>query len=466
MDISYRRSDDCGGKVRHCSRRMTLPPPTSARTRGDVLITGATGFLGMELMARLLQAGDRRVWALVRARDDAEAGQRMRAVLESLVPDPDSVAARVVPVAGDVMRDGLGLEPRVRDELAEAVDEVIHSAASVSFSLPLEQARAVNVEGTRRMLELALLASSRGDGLRRFAHVSTAYVAGTHCGSFGEDDFARGQGFNNTYERSKWEAERLVRRYAGLLPVQVFRPSIVVGDERSGWTASFNVIYSPLRAYARGALPAVPARRSAPVDAVPVGYVARSILALADAGPGRTWQLAAGTRANTVGELIDRAAELLGQPRARALPPELYRRVVHPLLLRRAGPVQRRWLERGEVFFPYLATRARFDTRATREVLDEARIEAPPPLASYLHRLLEFAERADWGRRPAPRSTVAPASPGELDEREMDSRADPGSERAHRGGHRGEQRARAGHRAGARAGRGDGRARVPQPEKG
>ena len=428
---------------------MTLPPPTSARTRGDVLVTGATGFLGMELMARLLQDRNRRVWALVRASSQAEAETRVRATLASLVRDPEAVAGRVVPVAGDITRDGLSLEPRVRDELAEAVDEVIHSAASVSFSLPLEQARAVNVEGTRRMLELALLASARGDGLRRFAHVSTAYVAGTHRGSFGEEDFAGGQGFNNSYERSKWEAEGLVRRFAGLLPVQVFRPSIVVGDERSGWTASFNVIYSPLRAYARGALPAIPARRSAPVDAVPVDYVARSILALADAGAGRTWQLAAATRANTVGELIDLAGELLGQPRARALPPALYKAAVHPLLMRRAGPAQRRWLERGEVFFPYFATGARFDTSATRAALEEAGVGPVPPLVSYLDRLLDFAARADWGKRHVPRSTVALHGAGGVDEREVDSGPDPGPERTYRDRDRGEQRPGPGHGPGA-----------------
>ena len=171
------------------------------------------------------------------------------------------------------------------------------------------------------MLRLAMLASARGAGLRRVAHVSTAFVAGRHSGTFGEEDFSRGQGFNNSYERSKWEAERLVRRHDGLLPVQVFRPSIVVGDELTGWTSSFNVIYTPLRAYARGLLPAVPARRSAPVDVVPVGHVARAILALGDAGTGRTWQLAAGPAASTVGELIDQAAGLLGRPPARALQP-------------------------------------------------------------------------------------------------------------------------------------------------
>ena len=445
---------------------MTLPPPTGACARGDVLVTGATGFLGMELMARLLQDGDRRVWALVRAASQRDAEQRVRSTLTSLGADPEAVAERVLPVAGDLLRHGLGLDPRLRDELTESVGEVIHAAASVSFTLPLDEARAVNVEGTRHVLDLAVHAASRGTGLRRFAHVSTAYVAGTHRGPFGEHDLARGQGFNNTYERSKWEAELLLRRYGGLLPVQVFRPSIVVGDDRTGWTSSFNVIYTPLRAYARGALPALPARRSAPVDAVPVSYVARAILALAAAPPGRTFQLAAGPAASTVGDLIDRGAELLGQPRARALPPRLYRRVVHPLLLRRAGPAQRRWLERGKVFFPYLATRARFDVRATREALDDAGIEPPPPLATYLPRLLEFAELADWGRRPLPRSTVASASPGEVDEREMDSGADPGPERAHRRGHRGEQRDRAGHGSGARAGRGDDRARVPQPRQG
>jgi thioester reductase-like protein len=390
---------------------MLLSPRTRAPTRGDVLVTGVTGFLGMELLARLLEDGDRRVWALVRAPDQAAAAERVNATLGALVPQPESVADRVVPVAGDLMRPGLGLDPRRRDELAEHVDEVIHSAASVSFTLPLDQARAVNVEGTRRVLELAGRVAERGAGLRRYGHVSTAYVAGTHRGVFGEHDLELGQGFNNSYERSKWEAERLVRRHADRLPVQVFRPSIVVGDEQSGWTASFNVIYTPLRAYSRGALPAVPARRSAPADVVPVSYVARAIIALAGAGAGRTFNLAAGPSARTVGDLIDGAARHLGRPRPRVLAPALYRRVVHPLLKRRAGPTQRRWLERGEVFFPYFSYRARFDTSAARSALEPAGITVPP-IESYFGRLLDFADRARWGRRPVGRAEAraAPAA--------------------------------------------------------
>ena len=377
----------------------------SSDIRGDVLVTGATGFLGMELVARLLEEGDRRVWVLVRASDEDGARGRMRATLSSLVADPDSLWDRIVPVAGDLTLPRLGIDLRRRAELTEQVGEVIHSAASVSFSLPLREARAVNVEGTRSVLELAGEIQRRG-GLRRLAHVSTAYIAGTHRGMFGEACLDCGQDFHNSYERSKWEAECMVHAHADRLPVQVFRPSIVVGHELTGWTSSFNVIYTPLRAFAKGALPAVPARRSAPVDIVPVSYVARAILGLADAGSGRTFQLAAGSQASTVGELIDRAARHLGRRPVRAVPPGLYRRALRPVLARRGGPAQRRWLERGEVFFPYFAANVTFDTAATRAALDPLGIRVPP-VADYFEQLLDFAVWANWGRRPVGRAEAS-----------------------------------------------------------
>ena len=126
---------------------------------------------------------------------------------------------------------------------------IVHCAASVSFDLPLGEARAINLEGTRRMLEFAGLVRESG-GLERYGHVSTAYVAGTHAGRFAECDLDVGQGFRNSYEQSKFEAEQLVRSQDGL-PFTILRPSIVVGDRRSGWTSAFNVLYWPLRAFAR-----------------------------------------------------------------------------------------------------------------------------------------------------------------------------------------------------------------------
>ncbi len=387
---------------------MLLPTDTGARTRGDLLLTGSTGFLGMELLARLLEDTDRRVWAPVRAGDDAEAAARLRATLATLLPDPGEYSERVVAFAADLTRPRLGLDTRRRQEIAEHVDEIIHSAASVSFTLPIEEAREINLDGTRRMLELAETCNERG-GLRRFAHVSTAYVAGDHNGGFSELDHDLGQGFNNTYELSKWEAERLVRSRGDRLPVQIFRPSIVVGDERSGWTASFNVIYTPLRAYARGALPLIPARRSSPVDIVPVSYVARSILALADAEAGRTFQLVAGPESPTLGELIDRTVNHLDGPPIRTVSPAVYRRTVEPVLMRRATPAQRRWLEQGKVFFPYFSTAARFKVDATRAALAPLGVRAPV-LGDYFERLLDFAVDCRWGGRKVGRAQALAAA--------------------------------------------------------
>ena len=281
----------------------------NAPKEGRLLLTGATGFVGMEVLARYLERTERRVSALVRAESDEEAAARIDGVLQELFGRrARRYAGRVEAVAADLTAPDLGLSPAAAASLAETTTDVIHAAASVSFALPLPESRAINVTGTARVLELAELAQERG-GLRRFAYVSTAYVAGTHEGTFTEGDVDVGQDFRNPYERSKLEAEQLVREKGERLPVTILRPSIVVGDRRSGWTASFNVLYPPLRAFARGLYPAVPAVRSAPVDVVSIDYVADAIFSVCEGedGVGETYHLTAGPGAATVGDLVDLA---------------------------------------------------------------------------------------------------------------------------------------------------------------
>ena len=372
---------------------------------GAVLLTGATGFVGMEVLARYLERSDRELYVLVRAPDDEAAAARLRTTMGVLYGREDAHAGRVSAVAADIERDGLGLPRERRDSLAERVSDIVHSAASVSFSLPLEESRQVNVVGTRRLLDFAREAESRG-GLTRFAYVSTAYVAGTHEGDFREDQLDVGQDFRNAYEQSKFEAETLVREEADRLPVQIFRPSIVVGERGSGWTASFNVLYSPLKAFARGALRFLPAHRSSPVDVVPVDYVADAIYALAT-GPvedrAETFQLVAGREATTVGRLASLGARHFGRRPPRVLPPRLYRRLLHPLLMRGLPERSRRALARSEVFFPYFTMRVAFDDRRARRRLERQGIRVSS-VERYLGRLIDFAREADWGRRTLSRA--------------------------------------------------------------
>jgi thioester reductase-like protein len=370
---------------------------------GGVLLTGATGFVGMELLCRYLERDDRHIYALVRAGDPEEADERLGGVIENVCGDGEAHRGRWTAIAGDICRPGLGLEQGARRELAEKVDEVVHGAATVSFSLPVPQSREVNVEGTRRLLEFAEQCGAEG-GLRCISYISTAYVAGDHPGNFSEDQLNVGQGFRNGYELSKFEAEGMVSRASARLPVQIFRPSIIVGERESGWTASFNVLYPPLRAFQAGAFPALPARRSTPVDVVPVDFVADAVFELTGepAESGEVHHLVAGEQATTVGRLAELASGYFKRRRPRLVHPWLYRRLIHPLVLRSTRGRRRRALERTEALFPYFAMKVRFDNRRTKDRLRRAGLEAPC-VDGYLDRLLDFAVAAHWGREPLSR---------------------------------------------------------------
>jgi thioester reductase-like protein len=373
-------------------------PTVSARA---VLITGSTGFVGMELLARYLERSERSLIVPVRAADDGAAAERVDGVLRGLFGGSGRrYRDRVEAVAADLTAPDLGLSQGRLGQIAERVDHIIHSAASVSFSLSLDEARTINVDGTKRMLQLAELARERG-GLERYCHVSTAYVSGTHSGRFREHELDVGQQFRNTYEQSKFEAEQVVRGHHGL-PTTILRPSIVVGDRRSGWTAAFNVLYWPLRAFARGLYPAVPAIPSAPVDVVSIDYVADAIyeLSTGPGGLGETYHLTAGAHASSIAELSELASRYFHRPPPRVLAPAEF-----ASFAAKATGLRRSALEESNVLFPYFAISTIFDDTRARARLEPAGIRVTP-LADYLERLLDFATRTRWGKRPLSRAAA------------------------------------------------------------
>ncbi|MGH2873714.1 MAG: SDR family oxidoreductase, partial [Solirubrobacteraceae bacterium] len=227
--------------------------------------------------------------------------------------------------------------------------------------------------------------------------VSTAFVAGDYRGSFSEADHDLGQRFHNSYERSKFEAEALVQAEADL-PFTIVRPSIVVGERRTGWTASFNVLYWPLRALSRGLLATMPAVLEAPVDAVSIDYVADAIheLVEGEAGIGATYHLTAGPDCcSSIAELGALASRYFRVAVPRVVTAEEFQRVPLPR-------AQREALAAGSEYFPYFCMEGGFDDRATRERLAPLGI-APSPLCDYLETLLDFATASRWGKRPIAR---------------------------------------------------------------
>ena len=353
-----------------------------------VLLTGATGFLGMELLARLIERDGTQVICLVRAPSAEAARERLETVFTRLYEQVPAGAARVSAVPGDVAAEDLGLSAADREAILERVNVVIHCAASISFNLSLEEARLINTGGARRLLALSHELAARGR-LRRHVHVSTAYVAGRFRGRFLETDLDLGQGFRNTYEQSKFEAERAIGEAADGLPVVIARPSIIVGDSRSGWTSAFNVIYWPMRAFSRGLMDEVAIDPDGVADIVPVDYVAGGVLALLDAEHASgTIALVAGESAPTNAELIELACRQFGRE-----PPRIV-----------ADPASR--LRDSELYVPYFGIEASLDDSRARELLDPLGLAAPP-LREYFATLIGYAERARWGKQAVSREAAA-----------------------------------------------------------
>ena len=382
---------------------IPLSHPFSPPVRqGALLLTGATGFVGMEVLARVLERSDRHVVALIRAEDDDRAAERLAATLESSCGEAEAYADRVTAVAGDITAPRLGLGERW-EPLAERVGAIVHGAASVAFDLSLEESRRINVDGTRQMLDFAAACPD----LERFTYVSTAYVAGDRRGTVYEDDPGGGARFRNAYERTKHEAERLVAARGDEIEVTIVRPSIIVGDQRTGWTAAFNVLYAPLRAFEAGIIPVVPARKRSPVDVVPVDYVADAVHALSEApeAAGQTFHIVAGSHASTVGEIVRLAGDRFNARQPRIVPPVAYRAVIGRIVEKRAPASARRLLASNEVYFPYFEMRVRYDDARARAILEPQGITATP-LRSYFDRLMDYAQAARWGRREVARTRV------------------------------------------------------------
>jgi len=372
---------------------------TGARTGDAVLLIGSTGFLGREVLFQLLTGTSADVTCVIRARGNKDADSRLREMVSSLFGAQawDTVRDRLCAVPGDVTAPDLGLQRNTLERLVRMTTHIIHGAASVRFDLPLAQARRINGTGTLRVLDLARRARRQGR-LQRLGYVSTAFVGGRHAHPFGEDDLDVGQSFRNSYEQSKFEAELVVQAAMRDVPITVVRPSIIIGDSRSGATSAFNVIYWPLRVYADGLLRYAPADPNLPVDIVPVDFVARGILEAVFRGEQDcTYALAAGTRATEAHVIADMAARVFSTrpPRFLATPVE---RLVVPWLwpLLSAAP----WKPFGNavrMYLPYFQHGSRFDTAHADALLHPRGIEAPKA-TEFLEPALEFAMSTDFGR--------------------------------------------------------------------
>lgn len=256
-----------------------------------VLMTGFPGFLASALLPGILatRAGAT-VICLVQARHMETAKVKL-AEIQATHPD---TMDRVRLVEGDITVPGLGLSDSVAVDLESAnqVNEVWHLAAVYDLSVAEDIAKLVNIVGTENVLQFC---RERSD-FRRLQYVSTCYVSGAYDGQFTEDMLEEGQEFQNHYEETKYEAERLVRAaIAEGLPATIYRPGIVVGDSRTGETQKYDGPYFVAEYMRR--LPGVTflpnVDKTVMASLVPRDYViaAMDALSVLDRSEGKTYQL-------------------------------------------------------------------------------------------------------------------------------------------------------------------------------
>ena len=237
-----------------------------------IFITGAAGLIDGEIASRLCKQGHS-VTGLVHRNHELRSNDDV--ILETRGWAADGhYAGSVQTISGDVSKPHFGWDEAQWSAFAADHDLLIHSAATVRFDLSYDDCAAVNVEGTRHALDLARL------GAMPILHISTAYVCGTRQGQIDEVEPRDGAEFANSYEACKADAERLVQ--ASGIPHAIARPSIVVGDSKTGAIRQFDTIYAALKLIAEGRVAKMPARSDASLDFVPIDHVARGIVAIAE----------------------------------------------------------------------------------------------------------------------------------------------------------------------------------------
>lgn len=346
-----------------------------------VLFTGFPGFLGSELLPRVLsRRPEARAVCLVQ-RKFANLAHRRAGELAKRNP---ALAGRIDLIQGDITEGDLRLG-RARELKAE-VREAYHLAAVYDLSVSRRTGIQVNVRGTRHVLDFL----EECAGFERLHYVSTCYVSGSLPGLFRESDLDRGQKFNNYYEETKFLAEvEVQKRMERGLPATIYRPAIVVGDSRTGATQKYDGPYYVLRWLLRqlwiGVMPVVGDPRAHTVNLVPSDFVVAAIahLSATRGSAGKVYQLCDPDPLN-VDQLIDLFAHATG------------RKLVRLPMTRSAAKAAIDWMPGVYRLMQIPAATVDYFVQPTVYGCDNTLTDlagtgiSVPPLPSYVDRLVSF----------------------------------------------------------------------------
>lgn len=371
--------------------RRAMRAPVQPRGHEVALVTGYPAFTARRMIARIVASEPAtKLYVLARDKFAAEADQ----LLANL-----GASDRAEVLVGDVCNMDLGLSSVEYRALSRELTWIHHLAGIYFMGVDDDTMRRVNVGGTRNVLDLARDTTR----LERLVHWSTTTVSGNRSGTVYEEDLDAGQKFHNGYERTKYDSERLVRAAMRSIPASVMRPSIIVGDSKTGEIDRLDGPYYLLVLIATNAsglrLPIL-GRGDAPLHLVPIDYVVDAAwhAAHSEHAAGKTFHLV-DPNPMTAREVFELVAEHAKTEKPRGhIPRPLARAVLRTPGLSRLG--------RGPLaFLDMLDHAVHYDSTNTAQALAGTMVRCPP-LADYLPVLVQHV--LDIAR--------APGAPDELDE--------------------------------------------------
>lgn len=384
-------------------RLNRLPPdPSSVQPNRYALLTGATGLVGQYLMRDLIASG-LSLAVVVRPTRKESAIERIERIMQRCESDLCRELARPIVLEGDISKSDFGLSESSRGWVSQHCDRIVHNAAILRFvgEDREQEPWLTNLQGTRHAIELA-----RKSQLKHLHYVSTAYVCGDREGLIYEHDFDCGQGFRNDYERSKFEAEQLVRTADCFDTTTIYRPVVIAGDSETGFTSTYHGLYVYLRLFAmfvpqqprdeKGRIRTnvqIPLNGDEPRNLVPVQWVSKVMCELINnpASHGKTFHLAPDV-GYTARQLIEACYEYFDshgvefcgadkQARGRESDDDFAKAIYEAV----------------EIYQDYETNDPQFDTSNVKRFAGH--IACPTIDAQAIHRFLDFGIEDGWGKR-------------------------------------------------------------------
>ena len=367
------------------NKKTTKKKTSKSAHHRQILVTGYPGFIGKELVRKLVKAEpESTFYLLVQSKFVDDAKKYIRSFRHKKLD-------KVNILSGDIASMHLGLSAGELKHVARSVTDIYHLAAISYLGVSDKVMWNVNVKGTQNLLEVA----DQARNLHRFNHVSTCYVSGNRQGVITENELDQGQNFRNAYESTKFEAEMRVLKARERLPISIYRPSIVVGDSKTGEISRFDGPYfmGLLLASSPVSVPLpLPGKGIGPLNMVPVDYVVDAIyhLSLHPRAAGKTFHLVDPNplSARKVYELI--AARAGRKPPRISVSAGLAKTLLRIPGLEKVSRAHRQAID-------YVNTMAIYNNDNTEKLLWGSPIVCPP-FESYLDNLMEYV-RATYKAR-------------------------------------------------------------------